>query len=273
MRSARAWALATASDASSQNAPSRFSAVGRERVLAGDRDRAPERARHHDRRGGGRAVAGAEHRLGDLACPARPSRRPAPARPVARTRPSAESSSPGCARRRGRRRCRRGCGGRRSVAVAVALVAHDRRGVDLEHPRAALRDGREHALRASPPRRPASRRGAALAARWPAGRPPRAWRPDRPPARPRRPGSALAVGQVDAGRDQRRGRRRRGRPSGGSTTRSGAARRPWSCQWPTCGLAVARPPHVGRGTPRTRRAPRAGSRSRARRGPSTSSRR
>ena len=47
-----------------------------QRVLARDRDRAPERARDDDRRGGGGAVADAEDRLGDLAVVAQ--RLPAP---------------------------------------------------------------------------------------------------------------------------------------------------------------------------------------------------
>ena len=68
--------------------------VRRQRVLAGDRDRAPQRAGDDDRGGGGRAVAGAEDRLGDLARRARPSRRSAPARrsSARARRPSARSA-------------------------------------------------------------------------------------------------------------------------------------------------------------------------------------
>ena len=87
----------------------------RQRVLAGDRDRAPQRAGDDDRRGRGRAVAGAEDRLGDLARAGRPSRRSARARPC-RARARAPSASLGrqALADAEARRCCRGCGGRRS---------------------------------------------------------------------------------------------------------------------------------------------------------------
>ena len=75
--------------------------VGRQRVLARDPDRAPEHPADHDRRGGGRAVAGAEALLGARSAPVvdaggrRRRARPAPARsrrPRAAISPSRKTS-------------------------------------------------------------------------------------------------------------------------------------------------------------------------------------
>ena len=202
VRSARAWALATASEASSQNAPSRFSLSGGERILAGDRHRAPERAGDDDRRRRGRAVARAEHRLPDVALQAAPvvdprggGGAPHPRQggvlvgpdPLADAEDVDAVAVVAAEHRRG----------------PVALVAHDRRGVDLQHAGAALGDRGEHALRADlrgdqrrhPPQRALLRRQAADLGELLAGV--GGERALDAAAR------ALAVGEVDARRHQR----------------------------------------------------------------------
>ena len=87
--------------------------VGRERLLAADRDGAPKRPGDDDRRRGGRPVAAVEHRLRRLAAEDAPVV-DARGRLRPRTRPRLSAPRrPGC-RRHGTRRSRRGCGGRRS---------------------------------------------------------------------------------------------------------------------------------------------------------------
>ena len=146
IRSARAWALATASDDELAERAEAVLGLRRQRVLARDRDRAPQRAGDDDRGGGGRAVAGAEDRLGDLAA-------------------SSPPQSSIRAGRAGRQHAREGrvLLGRQALADAehvdvVAVVAADdrracrrprsarRRGVDLQHARALLGHRREHPL-------------------------------------------------------------------------------------------------------------------------------
>ena len=182
IRSARACALATASETSSQNAPSRFSVSGGSGSSLAIATAPQSDAGDDDRRGGGGAVADAEDRVRDLAARRRPSRR------CARARRCAAPVRPPSSRRRSRVAEREDVDAVAVVAAddrrrAVALVAHDRGRVDLQHARALLRDRREHplgaGLRGDERRHPPQR--ALLVAR--ARRP----RPASPPGRPAAP--------------------------------------------------------------------------------------
>ncbi len=206
IRSARACALATASETSSQNAAKAALGVVRQRVLARDRDRAPQRAGDDDRRGRRRAIADAEDRVRDLAAVADPA-------PVVDPR---RRAGPQHAAHRGRLLRGEALPHAQDVDVVavvaaddrrrlVPLVAHDRRRVDLQDPRALLRYRREHALRAH---LRGDERGHA-AQRALLGGEPRHLGELRVRIALQRPVLHLlgrrAIGQVDAGRDQRGG--------------------------------------------------------------------
>jgi hypothetical protein len=145
IRSSRACALATASEASSQNPPRRFSLSGGSGVLARDGDRSPEDAGDDDRRCCGRSVARAEHRLGELA------REPTPVVDARRRARAQDAADRRAILRRKAAADPQDVDGVAVVATEdrrglVALVAHHDRGVDLEHPRALLGHGHEDAL-------------------------------------------------------------------------------------------------------------------------------
>ena len=225
-------------------------------VLARDRDRAPERSGDDDRRGGGGAIADAEDRLGDLAVVAHPA-------PV--VDPGGRAGAQHAADRRALPGLEHLADAQDVDAVAVvaaddrraavAAVAEDRRRVDLQHPRALLRHGPEHALRADlggDQRRDAPQRPLL------GGQPRdlrRAWPPGSPgSARSSSSRERFAVGEVDAGGDER------------DRAAVGAGHRPVGPrdQAPAAGLGLpvadlrarrAGLPDVSRGSPRTPRAP------------------
>ena len=223
--------------------------VGGQRVLAGDRDGAPERAGHDDRHGRGRAIADAEDRVGHLAG------EPAP---VVHTRRRSRLQH---ARDRRVRLGRQPLADAEDVdAVAVvapddggrvvALVAHDDRGVDVQDPRALLGHRHEDAL------------GADLRGDERGHAPQRALLGGQPAdLRELGPGVAfqrvvvlarLAVGEVDPGGDERLGHAVG--PAIGLFDHA-MRRRPPSLlsQWPTCGAGVPVVQTYSRNSPKASR--------------------